>query len=417
MHNEPLQLTAETSVVGFIFYAALFGLLSWRFLIAFHSSKETTVKLRLIFAMMAIVSFIMNSLFTFPVRMAIPPLFLMVILGLLVSLDLNTMKETNGLVFPVKNATINSLVVLFSLFAIFLTVFNFRMILADRHYLRSSYFNRVKDWRLARIEAQKAADYIPWRYKIWFELGKAADHLGLDDEAIEAYIRALEVHPNHINSLLNLGHVHLKKGDYNRVAQHTLKAVNIKPDFDMALFNMALMNDRQGRIKEALEYYQRAIKANPTYAEAYFGLGILFLKRERLSESRHHLERAIELKPHMMGVHFNLGLVYDRLKKPEKAIVEYKKEIELNPKSAEAYTNLGLISAKEKEWREAISLYQRAIRINPDLGAAHVNMAVAYYVLRNYDSAWKHTRIAERLGLPQAKILIRRLSKISKEPE
>ena len=82
-----------------------------------------------------------------------------------------------------------------------------------------------------------------------------------------------------------------------------------------------------------------------------------------------------------------------------------------------AYTNQGRIFAKKKKWKNAIALYKDAIHITPDLGPAHINIAVAYYVQKDYKSSWKHSRVAEKLGIPQARILIKKLREISKEPQ
>jgi tetratricopeptide (TPR) repeat protein len=416
-HNDLLQLMTETSIVGFILYAGLFVIIFWRSLSAFHTTKDIALKLRLICGMASIVAFMMNSLFTFPIRMAIPPLFLMVILGLLVSLDLLTMKETGRYVIPMNNYSCYTLIAVFCLFAISLTAFNFRMVLADRHYLKSRYFNRIKDWQLAKTEAQKAISYIPWRHMLWFELGRATDYLGSEDIAIEAYKQALKIHPNHLNSLLNLGYEYLKKNDYGKAIPPTRRALEIMPDLDKALFNMGKINEGKNQIKEAALNYQRSIKANPTYADAYFRLGLISLKENRLIEARQQFEKARELKPGVAGVHFYLGLIYGRMNENQMAVAEFKKEIEINPRSDEAFNNLGLISAKEEKWNEAVSIYKKAIDINPNLGAAQLNIAIAYYMIGDYSSSWKHSRIGENLGLPQAKILIQRLKMVSKEPD
>ena len=416
-HNDLLQLMTETSIVGFILYAGIFVIIFWRSLSAFRATKDIGLKLRLICGMISIIAFMMNSLFTFPIRMAIPPLFLMVILGLLVSLDLHTTKETSRLVVPMNNYSCYTLIAVFCLFVISLTAFNFRMILADRHYLKSRYFNRIKDWQPAKTEAQKAISYIPWRHMLWFELGRATDHLGLEDNAIEAYMNALKIHPNHLNSLLNLGYEYLKKKDFEQAIHPTRRALEIKPDLDKALFNMGKINEGKNQIKEAALNYQKSIKVNPTYAAAYFRLGLISLKENRLIAAQQQFEKALELKPGVSGVHFYLGIIYGQMNENQAAVAEFKKEIEINPRSAETFNNLGLISAKEEKWNEAVSLYKKAIGINPNLGAAQMNIAIAYYMTGDYSSSWKHSRIGEKLGLPQAKVLIRRLNMVSKEPD
>jgi hypothetical protein len=70
----------------------MFIALLWRALIAFSRTKDASVRLRVIFGVTAIIAFNIDSLFTFPLRMAVPPLFLMIIFGYLVSLDVITMK-------------------------------------------------------------------------------------------------------------------------------------------------------------------------------------------------------------------------------------------------------------------------------------------------------------------------------------
>ena len=93
MENDPLQVLVETSVLGLILYASMFIVILWRALIAFRGTKEASVRLRVIFGVIAIIAFNINSLFTFPLRMTIPPLFLMIIFGYIVSLDIQTMKD------------------------------------------------------------------------------------------------------------------------------------------------------------------------------------------------------------------------------------------------------------------------------------------------------------------------------------
>ncbi|MBN2062112.1 MAG: tetratricopeptide repeat protein [Deltaproteobacteria bacterium] len=417
-HNESIQLLAETSALGLLLYALMFMVILWRSLTSFCATNDTGIRLRVVFGITALVAFTINSFFTFPLRMAVPPLFLMIVFGFLVSLDIQVkrhsddtlfIKEPGRVLITVKKNLLNGMILLAAVFTILLIFFDSRIILADHHYLRSSYFNRIKDWKTAKAESLKAVSYIPWRYRLWFELGKAADHLGLDGDAIDAYKNALGVHPNHLNSLLNMGHIYLKKGDYKNAAIYTLRALRIKQDFNLALYNMGIIKEKQGMAKEAALHYQKAIRANPEYAEARYRLGLIYLKENSMENAKEQFENAARLKPDAPGIHFNLGLVYDRLNMPEKAADEYRKEIGINPEEPAAYTNLGLILAKKKKWEEAISHYKKSIQLDPEFGAAHLNIGVAYYMLGDYESSLKHALIGKELGLPQAGDLIQRL--------
>jgi tetratricopeptide (TPR) repeat protein len=265
--------------------------------------------------------------------MTIPPLYLMIAMGLLVSLNQRPGMADSTSVIQIKKFGVNSLIIITLLFSIALAIFN---------------------------------------------------------------------------SILN---------DLKNAAASTLEALRIKPDFDLGLFNMGYINEREGRRKDALSYYGMAVKSNPEYAEAYFSMGIMYLNEKDLNNARQAFEKALKIKPGISGIHFNLGLVYDNLNLTEKARSEYEIEITKNPKSAVTYSNLGLIYSRDKKWTEAIFYYSRAININPNLGPAQINLASVFYMLGNYDSSWKHSRIAEKLGVSQAREMIRALEKVSKEPE
>lgn len=416
-HNEPLQIMTETGILGLLSYSAIFILFFVKAIINFRATKDTGIKLRMIFISGAILSFFINSVFTFPLRMTIPPLYIMVSFGMFISLELHSINKVAAKSKTLKSYQSGVFLITSIFFLPALFIFNSLLILGDYHYLRSSYFNRVKNWQTARIEAKKAIGYMPWRHKLWFELGKAGDHLGLDDEALYAYKNALNVHPNHMNTLLNLGHIYMKKNDFNSAIKPTMRALSIKPDFDLALYNMGVINDKIGKKQEAVSYYLKAIESNPKYAEAYFLTGLIYLNDKKLNEAKEYFERAVELKPDIPGVNFNLGNIYSNLNMPEMAMASYQKEIDNNPSNAEAYSNMGLLLSQKKRWEEAIHFYKKALDANPRLGAAHINISAAYYMLKEYDFSWKHCRIAEKLGMIQARDMIRALKKVSKEPE
>ena len=375
VHNTPLQLLAETSVVGVLIYMSIFIVLLWRFFTVYYLAKDSAVKVRLLFVLMAIASFFVNSLFTFPLQMAIPPLILMVSLAFFVVLENHIKQENQFFSLTTSKKKLIPLILCSVFFTSFITIFNIRAILADGHLLKSILFNHQKEWKMAKEEAEKAKNYIPWRHEIWFELSIANDRLGLYEEAINSTSRSLKFHPNLMNSYLNLSHTYLKKRDFINAQKNIQKVLDLKPNCDEAVFTLGLIKEKQILIPEAIQYYEKTTKVNKNHANAYLHLGTIYYKLGQLKKAKEYLQQVIKINPEMHGPHLFLGFVYSR----------------------------------EKKWHQAVFSYKEAIRKNPQLGTAHLNIAVAYYMLGDHGAALRHGKISKQLGVFQTDLVMKQL--------
>jgi tetratricopeptide (TPR) repeat protein len=91
--------------------------------------------------------------------------------------------------------------------------------------------------------------------------------------------------------------------------------------------------------------------------------------------------------------------------------------VNINPNIISIQSNLGNAYAMKGENDKAIIAYQKAISLGAKDPITHFNLAATYFNLKKYDMAWRYARIAERLGYPSAKNLIKMLMEVSKEPE
>jgi tetratricopeptide (TPR) repeat protein len=110
-----------------------------------------------------------------------------------------------------------------------------------------------------------------------------------------------------------------------------------------------------------------------------------------------------------------MGNHYFKNNEIKKAIKEFKRAMKINPSFALAYNNLGEVYAFLEMYKEAIHEYERALEINPELSEAHFNMVISYILLKNYDLAWKHIDILNKLGV-DTKILIHLLAGETRKP-
>jgi tetratricopeptide (TPR) repeat protein len=133
--------------------------------------------------------------------------------------------------------------------------------------------------REAAAEAEDADD--------WYELGCELE-LTSNQQAQEAYEKALELDPKHVDSHLNLGRLLHEDGAPAAAEKHYRAAIKLDPAHDIAWFNLGVALEDLGKLTEAIEAYRRALQLDPNNADAHFNLsGILERRGDKQAALRH----------------------------------------------------------------------------------------------------------------------------------
>ena len=145
-------------------------------------------------------------------------------------------------------------------------------------------------------------------------LGVATMHMGMWDDAVGVWQRALDIDEEHVEVLCNLAAAHA----------------------------MREMQD------EAEEYYQRALTSRADYPLAWFSLGRLQAREEKYEEAEGSMRRYIELCPGDPWAYYILGTSLANLGKDDEAEFILAKASQLDPDGeAGALARLELQSLKE----------------------------------------------------------------------
>jgi len=112
------------------------------------------------------------------------------------------------------------------------------------------------------------------------------EHPSTHDEAIAAYLRVLELDPNHAAAHINLGTLYYNRQDFVACEQHYRQAVAANPRYALAYFDLGNVLDETGRVTEAVTAYKTAVRLAPTYADAHYNLALAY---ERLQQPRQAL--------------------------------------------------------------------------------------------------------------------------------
>ncbi len=94
-----------------------------------------------------------------------------------------------------------------------------------------------------------------------------------------------------------------------------------------------------------------------------------------------------------------LGVVHHGRREPDEAILELQAAVDLNPSSAFAHLYLGTVLLAFGKAEEAMTHSNMAIRLSPhdpNLGVMITRIAMARFLLRDYEQAVEHARKALR---------------------
>lgn len=122
----------------------------------------------------------------------------------------------------------------------------------------------------------------------WFSLGTDLETTA-PDHAREAYRRALDLNPDHVETRLNLGRILHEEGKLHAAEAHYRLALSVRPEDGTALFNLAVCLEDLGRSEEAIRIYRQTIAADPNCADAYYNLARLFEKQGDSAAALQHL--------------------------------------------------------------------------------------------------------------------------------
>jgi tetratricopeptide (TPR) repeat protein len=188
--------------------------------------------------------------------------------------------------------------------------------------LGSVYLNQQKT-AVARESFERAtklhASYPDTLANSWNNLGLLSAREGRTEEAIGYFSQALQLSPDHVVALENLGSAYrqLKQWDDARKAYE--RALAVSPNDPEANYGLGMVFAQTDDTVRALEHLQRALHSRPAYPEALNNLGILYLRTQRRDEAVAKFEECIRVAPDFDQSYLNLARVYALEGAPDKA--------------------------------------------------------------------------------------------------
>jgi tetratricopeptide (TPR) repeat protein len=200
---------------------------------------------------------------------------------------------------------------------------------------------------------------------------------GRYDEAIDAYLTAIQADPDDPDFRNNIGVCLCLQGRHGEAAAAFRKAIELSEDYVWAHRNLGLCLAMHLQCEEAIQSFKTTLSLNPYYFDAHMGIGLCCAYHARYDEAIAALVRAIEEEPDEPDVHYHLGVCFSAINKNAEAIQAYTKAIELKPENAAAHYNLAVLLYSQGNSAAATRAARKAADLLRNNGKP-VNLAVSF---------------------------------------
>lgn len=121
----------------------------------------------------------------------------------------------------------------------------------------------------------------------WFDLGLELE-VSAPEDARDAYRRALELEPHHVDAHVNLGRLLLEMERAEEAETHFRAALAEAREHPTAWYNMGVAQEDLGHSTDAIDAYRRALAADGRLADAHYNLARLYEKTGKKAAALRH---------------------------------------------------------------------------------------------------------------------------------
>ena len=212
--------------------------------------------------------------------------------------------------------------------------------------------------------------------------------MGKVEEALQIYVKILELNPQDIETLLITGHICVALHEFEDAKVFYRRVLELEPSNEAAQNNLNKldkMNPVTPEHKTPEEIYQqiqpllsngdphkaiaaleKLLQSYADFALAHNDLGVLYYHTGDKEKARHHYERAVELIPDNINFQKNLADLYCiELGRIEDALKIYVGILKTDPQDVEALMATGQICKAMEKPDDARDFFKRILEIEP----------------------------------------------------
>ncbi|GMR05680.1 MAG: tetratricopeptide repeat protein [Gammaproteobacteria bacterium] len=218
-------------------------------------------------------------------------------------------------------------------------------------------------------------------------LGTVYWHQGELDKAKEVFEKTVELKPDYVDAIYNLGNAQRDLKAYSRAIYNYRKVIELDPEYINAYNDLGITLLCEGKIHAAVEQYNLALEQDPMRADIYLNLANAYMELGETEGAFLSIQNALAIDPNNARAYNNLGSVYYGQENYPEAITAYRHAAQLDTGSLEVFFNLGLALFKNKEYDESLRVHDQAFQIKREWPPLLVNRANTLYKLERFEEA------------------------------
>ncbi|MFZ1127897.1 tetratricopeptide repeat protein [Methanoregula sp.] len=218
-------------------------------------------------------------------------------------------------------------------------------------------------------ETQKRWGLVLTTAEIWFNRGVDFSNLGKNQEALQAFDKALSIDPNNAS----------------------------------VWYNKGIAISKLGLIQDSLDAFNKALSIDPNNANAsiWYNKGITLSTLGRSQEAIECFDKALEINPRHVNAWNNKGKEFYHTNNFENAVIAFENALALNPQNADTWYLRGKSLVLLLNFDEGVKSFDNALKIDPN------NQDVKKYknlVLEKSISLIKTSNLIEELLMKSNKV-------------
>lgn len=206
----------------------------------------------------------------------------------------------------------------------------------------------------------------------------AFEAAGEEEEALNAYARAVQISPDDAYLHRALARAYLRRQAFDPALESLENAVRLEPAYLDAYQDLIRVSVAQDDLDAALGWLERAAKAVPDYVPLYEELVTLYLASDKVDEAGVLLQDLVLKFPDQAWVHFYQGNVLRNQGHQQDALDAFAHAAKLEQDLPGLWAEIGNLQYDLGDFDTAEDAYSRAIEQNPRDHRSMNNLAWLY---------------------------------------
>ena len=190
------------------------------------------------------------------------------------------------------------------------------------------------------------------------------------------------------------------------------KALQLRPNDPVALYNLGRAFMGLSKFEDARQQFAEYIEIRPGDPSGHCALGMTLAALEHSPEAKAEFERSIELAPAQTESYYRLGLLELQSREFDAASKNLRQALDREPANAPVLTALGKGAFEQQLYSDAIPLLKQAIISDGTMREAHYYLGLAFARTGQKQQSEEQLAIATRLEHEEVEHR-RRVSKIA----